>query len=127
MLSPIPRKILRDTVTFSVPAGFDRYQKPLEQVTYTVTDVHLQADNSTIKRSDNTEVQLRGVLFIDARRSKPSIDLEELQAAVQAAGGMITCTVTNKRGKESGPYTVLTVDGLPDDEDNLHHWELGLI
>lgn len=127
MLSPIPRRILRDTATFSVPSGFDRYQKPLDPTTYTVHNVHIQNDNRTRKTADNTEVTLSGVLFVDARYSTPSLDFDALQRATQAAGGVMTCTVTNRRGGTSGPFTVLVTDGLPDDEDNLHHWELGLV
>lgn len=127
MLSTIPRKILRDTVTLSVPGGFDRYQNPVDVATYTVANVHLQSDNSTHKTAQNTEVTLRGVLFVDARISSPALDYWALQEAVQAAGGVMTCTVTDKRGSVTGPYTVAVVDALPDDEDNLHHWELGLV
>ena len=67
MLSTIPTRILRDTLTLTVPTGFDRYQKPLAPKTYTVTRVHLQSDNSTRKTATNTEVTLRGILFVDAR------------------------------------------------------------
>lgn len=127
MLSPIPRRILRDTATFSVPGGFDRYQNPVDVTTYTVSNVHIQSDNSTHKTANNTEVTLRGVLFVDARYSTPALDFWALQAAVQAAGGVMTCTVTDRRGNVTGPYSVLVVDALPDDEANLHHWELGLV
>ena len=127
MLSPIPRRILRDTATFSVPGGVDRYQKPTDPTTYTVANVHLQSDNSTHKTATNTEVTLRGVLFVDARYSTPALDFWALQEAAQAAGGVMTCTVTDRRGNVTGPYSVLVVDGLPDDEANLHHWELGLV
>lgn len=126
MLTPIPRRILRDTMTLSVPSGFDRYQKPLDPTIYTVRNVHIQADNTTRKTSTNTEVTLKGIIFIDARYSVPALDYEALQEATQAAGGVMTCTITNKRGSITGPYTVLVVDGLPDDEDNLHHWEIGV-
>lgn len=127
MLSPIPRRILRDTLTLSVPSGFDRYQKPLDPTVYTVSNVHLQSDNSTHKSAQNTEVVLRGVLFVDSRYSTPKLDYWALQTATQQAGGVMTCTVTDKRGGVTGPYTVEVIDGLPDDEDNLHHWELGLV
>ena len=127
MLSPIPRRILRDTLALTVPGGFDRYQNPTDPTVYTVQNVHLQADNSTHKTPQNTEVTLRGVLFVDARYSTPALDYWALQAAVQAAGGVMTCTVTDRRGNTTGPYSVLVVDGLPDDEANLHHWELGLV
>ena len=127
MLSPIPRRILRDTLTLSVPGGFDRYQAPLEPTVYTVQNVHLQSNNETRKTTDNTEVVLRAILFVDARYSTPALDFWALQTAAQQAGGVMTCTVKDRRGNVTGPYTVLVVDGLPDDEDNLHHWELGLV
>lgn len=126
MLSPIPRSILRDTLTLYVPQSFDQYQNPVNVSTYTVNNVHLQIDNSTIKRSDNSEVTFKGVVFVDARLSCPRLDYEELQEAVQAAGGVMTCRVTDRRGKTSKEMTILAVDALPDDEDNLHHWELGV-
>ena len=127
MLSPIPRSILRDTLTLFVPQAFDQYQKPASVKTFTVNNVHLQIDNTTIKRSDNSEVTLRGVLFVDARLSCPRLDYQELQEAVQAAGGVMTCKVTDRRGRSGKEMTILTVDGLPDDEDNIHHWELGVV
>lgn len=127
MLSPIPRRILRDTLTLSVPGGVDRYQKPTDPTTYTVSNVHLQSDNSTHKTANNTEVTLRGVLFVDTRYSTPALDYWALQEAAQAAGGVMSCTITDRRGNTTGPYSVLVVDGLPDDEANLHHWELGLV
>ena len=127
MLSPIPRRILRDSAVFSVPAGFDRYQNPINPVQYSVSSVHLQADNSTHKTAQNTEITLRGILFVDARYSTPRLDYEALQESAQAAGGVMTVTVTDKRNNEIGPFTVVVVDALPDDEDNIHHWEIGLV
>jgi hypothetical protein len=127
MLSPIPRRILRSSATFSVPTGFDRYQKPLAPQTYTVENVHLQADNSTHKTAQKTEVTLRGILFVDARYSTPLPDFNALQEAAQSAGGVMTVTVTDKKGSATGPYTVLVIDAIPDDEDNLHHYEIGLV
>lgn len=126
MLSPIPRRILKDTVAVFVPSGFDRYQNPTG-TTYTVNNVHIQADNSTHRTTQNTEVTLRGILFVDGHYSTPQLDFWALQRSAQEAGGQITVTVTNHRGAETGPYTVAVVEGLPDDEDNLHHWELGLV
>ena len=127
MLSPIPRRILRDTAVFSVPSGFDRYQNPVNPTTYTVANVHIQSDNSTHKTAQNTEVTLRGILFVDARYSTPKLDYQDLQESAQAAGGVMTVVVSDKHGNPTGPYTVLVVDALPDDEDNLHHYELGLV
>lgn len=126
MLSPIPRRILRDKMTLYVPKKVDRYQEP-QTDTYIVDAVHIQSDNSTHKTTDNTEVTLRGIIFIDSRYSTPNLDYWALQNAAHDAGGAMTCTVTGNRGDMTGPYTILVVDGLPDDEDNLHHWELGVV
>ena len=126
MLSPIPRSILRDTLTLNVPTAFDSYQNPTYQ-TLTVKNVHIQMDNTTHKRADNTEVTLKGIIFVDSRLSFPPLDYDSLQEVAQALGGTMTCTITDKHGKSSGSYTIETVDGLPDDEDNLHHWELGVV
>ena len=126
MLTTIPRKILRYAAVFSAPISFDRYQEA-DSEALTVHHVHLQSVNATHRTALNTEVTLRGILFVDARASTPALDFWELQTAAQAAGGQLTVTVTTRAGRELGPYTVESVDGLPDDEDNLHHWELGLV
>lgn len=127
MLSTIPRRILRSTAVFSVPGGVDRYQQPLAATTYTVSNVHMQGDNRTRKSANNTEITLTAVLFVDARLSTPALDYEALQEQAQAAGGVMSVTVYDRAGRSLGKHTVLTIDGLPDDEDNLHHWELGLV
>ena len=126
MLSPIPRSILRDTLELYVPTGIDRYQQPTVE-TYTVQNVHIQSDNRTHKTADNTEVSLTGIIFIDARRSEPALDYWALQRQAHEAGSVMTCKVAGRNGSVSGPYTILVVDGLPDDEDNLHHWEIGVV
>ena len=126
MLSPIPRRILQDTMTLYVPTGLDRYQKPVNE-TYTVNFVHIQSDNRTHKTADNTEVTLTGTIFVDARYSSPHLDYWALQKQAQEAGSVMTCSLTGTRGDMSGPYTILVIDGLPDDESNLHHWELGVV
>ena len=122
-----PRRIFRDTLILNVPAAFDGYQAPQNVTTYTVENVHVQADNSTRKTTNNTEVTLRGRCWVYPLYSTPNLDYEALQEAVQQAGGVMTCTIKNKAGKVSGPYTVLVIDAFPDDEDNLHHWELELV
>lgn len=127
MLSPIPRRILRDTLSLDVPSGFDGYQSPVDVTTYTVTNVHFQGDNSTHKTANNTEVTLRGIIFVDAHHSTPSLDYETLQSTVQALGGQMTCSITTRRGTTLGPFSVAVVEALPDDEDNLHHWEIGVV
>jgi hypothetical protein len=55
------------------------------------------------------------------------MDLEALQEATQAAGGVMTCKAQSKAGTITGPYTILVVNAYPDDEDNLHHYMLELV
>ena len=122
-----PRRIFRDTLILHVPAGFDRYQNPVGAKDYTISNVHVQSDNSTRKTADNTEVTLRGKCWVYPVYSTPPLDIEALQAQTQAAGGVMTCSVQNKAGKTIGPYTILVVNAYPDDEDNLHHYMLELV
>lgn len=122
-----PQRIFRDTLTLSVPTGFDRYQAPLEPTVYEIKNIHSQSSNETRKTADNTEVQLKGKVWIYPVYSTPRLDIEALQASTQALGGVMTCTVTSKSGRTYGPFTVLTVNMYPDDEDNLHHYMLGLV
>ena len=126
-LAPIPSRMLHDTVVFKVVTGMDRYQnKTYEE--YTVSNVHLQSSNDTIKRANDTEVQLKGLLFVDARRSLPVLDLYDLQQQSLANGDTMRAIVTDASGTEVGDYAVLIVDDLPDvPATRRHHWELGLV
>ena len=126
-LAPIPARMLHDTVVFSVVTGMDRYQTKT-YTEYTVKNVHLQSSNDVRKGSDNTEVQLRGILFVDARRSLPVLDLYALQQQSLQAGDTMRAKVYDASGNEVGDYAVLIVDDLPDvPATRWHHWELELI
>lgn len=126
-LSPIPARMLHDTVTFKVVKGIDRYQNK-EYDEYTVNNVHLQSSNDVVKKDLDTEVQLKGVLFVDARRSLPVLDLYALQKESLLNGDTMRAIVTDASGNETGDYAVLIVDDLPDVPANRrHHWELGLV
>ena len=127
MLAPIPSRMLHDTATFKVCTGMDRYQnKTYKDIT--VSNVHLQSSNDVYKRANDTEVQLKGVLFVDARKSTPIIDLYDLQQESLLNGDTMRCIVSNADGSEVGDYAVLVVDDLPDVPANRrHHWELSLI
>jgi phage protein U len=119
--------MLHDSVTFKVVTGMDAYQAKTYQE-YTVQHVHLQSSSDTIKGPNDTEVQLRGILFVDARRSLPQLDLDALQAASLAAGDTMRAVVSDASGKVVGDYAVLIVDSLPDvPATRVHHWELGLV
>lgn len=119
-LRPIPFQILSQTAVVHAPASMDVWQKVIYQDT-TVNNVHLQGSNDTHRAADNTEVVLRAKLFVDARLSQPALDYEAMQQAAQATGSTLRLTV----GAED--FRVLTVDGVPDDFGQLHHWELGLV
>ena len=120
MLKPIPSKILKTTATVKVVSGVDFYQNQT-YTEYTLKRVHLQPTNEIVKTQDNTNSNLRAILFVDARISTPSLDwLLLLQTAHDNKGDMRVIV----RGIE---YTVMGVDELRDDTDNLHHWEVKLI
>ena len=126
MLRPIPRRILSDSAAVFVPNKIDRYQSPTGP-TYYVSHVHIQNTNETRKTAENTEVVLRSLLFADSRFSSPGLDYMSLQDSAHKAGQYMTIYVTDKRGNKTGPYTVQTVEAVPDERGNIHHWELGLV
>lgn len=127
MLSPIPARMLHDTVVFKVPTAMDRYQSKT-YTEYTVSNVHLQASNDTVKGANDTEVQLKGVLFVDARRSTPVLDLYALQTSAHAVGDTMRAVVYDASGGEVGDYAVMVIDDLPDvPATRRHHWEIGLV
>ena len=119
--------MLHDTVTFKVVSGMDRYQnKTYEE--YTVKNVHIQSSNQVYKRANDTEVQLKGILFVDAKRSMPVLDLYALQKSSLEKGDTMRAVVYGSDGAEVGDYAVIVVDDLPNvPATSRHHWELGLI
>ena len=126
-LSPIPSRMLHDTAVFKVVTGMDRYQEKTYEE-YTVNNVHLQSNSDTVKRANDTEVQLKGILFVDARRSLPALDLNALQDQSLKNGDTMRVSVTDASGSDAGEYAVLVVDSLPDvPATRVHHYELGLI
>ena len=120
MLKPIPSKILRSTATVKVCSGVDRYQNQT-YTEYTVKKVHLQPTNEIRKTQDNTDITLRSILFVDAHTSAPFLDWCALLQTAHVNLGDMRVTV---RGEV---YTVIGVDELRDDTDNLHHWEVSLV
>ena len=120
VLRPIPRKILQSTATVEVCTGVDLYQNQT-YTTYTVYNVHLQPTERIIKGVNNTDQQLSSVLFVDIRHSSPALDWRALLQQAHDNGGDMRVTVRGIR------YTVEACDGLRDDTDKLHHWEIQLI
>lgn len=126
-LAPIPSRMLHETVIFYVVQYMDRYQNKV-YADYTVNNVHLQSSNLTLKRANDTEVQLRGILFVDERRSTPKLDLYALQQQSLENGDTMRAVVFDASGEQVGDYTVIEVNDLPDvPATRRHHWELSLV
>ena len=100
--------------------GIDRYQNQT-YTTETVSKVHLQPTNEIRKTESNTDCTLRAILFVDARTSTPALDWCGLFRSAHMIPGDMRVIV---RGVE---YTVIGIDELRDDTDNLHHWEVSLV
>ena len=120
MLKPIPSRILKHDITLNICTGVDVWQNPSYQ-TKTISRVVMQPCHETRRTAENTEVVLRAMCFIDARRSTPLLDYWGLQKLSELNGHVMTLTF----GSDS--FSVITVDKLFDDEGILHHWELGLV
>lgn len=126
-LSPIPSRMLHDSAKIYVVTGMDRYQEKIYD-TYEVKNVHMQSDTDVLKGADNTEVQLKGTLFVDGSRSTPQLDYTTLQQTSLDHGGTMRAEVYDASGKLQGNYAVLIVNGLPDvPATRVHHWELSLV
>jgi len=119
VLKPIPACILRTTATVNACTGIDRYQNPTYS-TYTIKKVHLQPTNEIRKTANNTECTLRSILFADARHST-SLDWWSIFNTAHNAGGDVKVIVREQE------YTVFSVDELRDNDDQFHHWEIGLV
>lgn len=121
-LAPIPSRMLHDTAKIHVVKSIDRWQVK-QYDDYTVKNVHLQNDIDTIKGPDNTEVQIKGILFVDCRRSTPCLDLYALQQTSLKNGDTMRVEVEG-----AGDFAVLNVDGVPDvPATRVHHYELTLV
>lgn len=126
MLSPIPSVMLKDTAVFHVPVSMDEYQKPVYE-DFAVEHVHIQNSNQLVHGSNNEEVRLNSILFVDSRKSSPQYDYMSLAASAEAVGADITVTVTEANGN-SADYTVIMVDAVPDvPATRTHHTEIGLV
>ena len=126
-LSPIPARMLHDSATFYVVKSMDRYQEKTYDE-YPVSHVHLQNASDVIIGPDNTEVQLKAMLFVDCKKSTPVLDLYTLQKTSLANGDTMRVEVKDASGTLIDNFAVLKVDGIPDvPATTTHHWELSLI
>ena len=119
MLRPIPARILRSTATVETCTGTDDYQNQVYE-SVIVNNVHLQPVERIVKSVNNTDKQMNAVLFVDVRHSSPALNWAQMLKQAHDVGGDMRVTV---RGIT---YTVLSCDGLRDDTDRLHHWEIWL-
>lgn len=126
MLKPIPRKILTDTMTFKAPTGFNVYQEA-QYEEFTIEHVHMQNVNDIKFATDNTEVTLSAIIYVDARLSKPRLDYSKMEYEAERIGGTCKATITHRRGAEPGEFTVKTVEAVPDDTGVVHHYEIGVV
>jgi hypothetical protein len=120
MLPPIPERILRSTALVKVCTAVDAYQNQTYGMQYTIHHVHLQPEEHITKTVGDTQIQLTGILFVDLRHSSPAIDWRALLQQAHDAGGDMRVVIRNVE------YTVASADGLRDDTDCLHHWEIGV-
>ena len=119
MLRPIPARILRSTAIVDVCSAVDMYQNQT-YTQYIVSKVHIQPTAQIRKTVNNTDQQLKSILFVDARLSEPHLDWTALFESAHNLGGDLRVTV---RGVT---YTAMAVDALRDDTDELHHYEIAL-
>ena len=125
-LAPIPSCMLKDRLIVVEASAVDRYQSNTSQNTYTINNVHLQESTDVIKGADNTEVQLRGILFIDSKKSQPSQDWEQRLHSSLTAGNTLKAIVQDPITYAiKGQFTVLDLVVVPDVPANrTHHWEM---
>ena len=128
MLRPIPRQLLRNVVTLKVCSGMDAWQNPTWEE-YTVKNVHLQDSDEVRKTTNNTEVVLSAILFIDMRLSRPVLDYQALLSQSLKNGKPMRAVISNSGGTVLSEYEVLVVDLVPDalQADKVHHIELGMV
>lgn len=114
-------------MTLKVCTGVDEWGEP-QWTPYTVNNVHIQNVNEIRKATDNTEILLRAVLFVDSRLSSPQLDYESLMQQSEAAGRSMRALVYNAAQSLLGEFEVVSVDPVPDvpDTGTPHHIELGL-
>ena len=119
-MQSIPSQMVKDFITLKVPTGVDEWNNAT-YAEYSQGRVHMQGANKIVKNKENTEVQLKSILFVDLRKSTPFLDWAALQRQAELAGHEMRVT----HGQTE--YTVLEVDDVPDPYGQLHHYEVGLI
>ena len=120
MLRPIPRQILSQSMVLHIPISCDSdYNVQYKNIT--VARVHLQDDRAILKQNDNTEIQRKGILFIDSKLSSPKLDYLRLEAEANKIGANLRCTIDGYN------YEILVIDAVPDDHGHTHHYEVSVV
>lgn len=119
-MQSIPSQMLKDFITLKVPTGVDEWNNATYQE-YTQGRVHIQGANKIVKNKENTEVQLKSILFVDLRKSTPFLDWSLLQHQAELIGHEMRVV----HGQNE--YAVIEVDDVPDPYGQLHHYEVGLV
>lgn len=116
MLKPIPGRILRHSIIFLECTGVDVYQSP-QYVAHDVHHVAVQPSVDVRKSRDNTDLNLRGICFIDARCSTAANPVKWMEDSERAGHSA-------KLDFAMQEYTVSGVETLYDDTGHIHHWEV---
>lgn len=121
MLRPIPAKILTHTATLKQCTGVDVWEDPTYSDT-TLSHICVQPAHETRMATNDTQVTLNSIAFIDARLSSPrGFDFQAAQDQSEANGQPLSLVYNGRQ------YTVISVDTLCDDTGAYHHTELGLV
>ena len=116
LLAPIPGRILRHAIQFRECTGVDVYQSP-KYVAHDVYRVAVQPTVEVHKTRDNTDVNLKGICYIDARRSTAANPVKWMEDSERAGHSA-------KLDFAMQEYTVSGVETLYDDTGHIHHWEV---
>lgn len=131
-LAPIPASLCKHKAVFKMyyPAttADKRYQKQTYPYDITVDKVHVQIGTTILKGADNTEVQVKGTIFMDPKRAPQADQVPTIMDVSLSMGKPLRVEVFNAGGGSLGTYEVLQIDKLPDvPSDRIHHYEVLLV
>ena len=131
-LAPIPASLCKHKATFKVYAPTSDVQKRYQEFGYQsvqeMENVHVQLHTTILKGLDNTEVQLKGTIFIDPSRTPLARYLPDMQRTSLNAGKPMRVSIDAPGSMATTDYEVLEIDALPDvPSDRIHHYEVLLV
>lgn len=116
----IPYNLLVHSASLTVPSDRD-LDGNNTVTTYSLTKIAVQPVAYTKRAADNTMVTFAGVVFYDARRSLPALDIAALKRTADTHGGRMQLT------HASNVYTVGGVDIVYAPDGGVHHYEMLLV